>query len=78
MQGINFRWSTRKKAKGLKLMGFVRNQPDGSVYIEVEGELTLLSEFLEWCKKGPFWSKVEKITVDEAEMKNYTGFEIKY
>jgi acylphosphatase len=37
VQGVWFRKSTQDKARELGLRGFVRNQPDGSVYIEASG-----------------------------------------
>ena len=38
VHGVFFRDSVLKKAKELGLVGFVRNDLDGSVYIEIEGE----------------------------------------
>jgi len=37
VQGVFFRYTTRKVAKILGLTGFVKNMADGSVYIEAEG-----------------------------------------
>jgi acylphosphatase len=37
VQGVFFRYTTRKVARTLGLKGFVKNLPDGSVYIEAEG-----------------------------------------
>ncbi|HNU41845.1 MAG TPA: acylphosphatase, partial [Cyclobacteriaceae bacterium] len=36
VQGVYYRASTKQKADELGIKGFVRNQPDGSVYIEAE------------------------------------------
>ena len=58
------------------LFGFVRNEPDGSVYIEAEGEEKQLSELLAWCRKGPWFSKVEQVEVEEGQVKDYNTFEI--
>ena len=49
----------------MKLAGFVRNDPDGAVYIEVEGEEESLGEFLAWCKDGPPMAKVSKVEIEE-------------
>lgn len=78
VQGINFRWSACKKANSLGLFGFVRNEPDGFVYIEAEGGKEMLNQFTNWCKKGPWFSKVERVTVEEGGVKGYNAFEIIY
>ena len=34
VQGVGFRWGTLQLAKQLGITGFVRNQADGTVYVE--------------------------------------------
>jgi len=38
VQGVGFRWRTVHALKGLDVTGFVRNEPDGTVRLVVEGE----------------------------------------
>lgn len=78
VQGISFRWYTKRKAEALGIFGFARNEPDGSVYVEAEGEKKELDKFVGWLKKGPLFSKVERVAVDENETKGYNTFEIRY
>jgi len=78
VQGVNFRWAAQAKAKSLHLAGFVKNQPDGSVYIEAEGLDGKLSEFLNWCRRGPDWSHVQTVDAREAGIKNFKQFNILY
>jgi len=75
---VTFRYSSREKARELDLSGFARNEPDNGVYIEVEGEEENLKKFLAWCRKGPAWARVEKIIIDESELKNFNQFTIEY
>jgi len=75
---VTFRYSSRGKARELDLAGFARNEPDSSVYIEIEGEEENLKKFLAWCRNGPSWAKVESMETKEGGMKNYKDFEIKY
>lgn len=49
VQGVFFRASTKDAADRLGIKGFVRNEPDGSVYIEAEGEEEKLNQFMECC-----------------------------
>ena len=78
VQGVAFRYYSQGKAKALALTGFARNEPDGGVYLEAEGEEEKLKKFLEWCRQGPAWAKVEKVETEEGEIKNYKNFEIRY
>ncbi|MFH1749918.1 MAG: acylphosphatase, partial [bacterium] len=52
VQGVFYRVATKNKARDLDLTGFVRNEPDDSVYIEVEGEEENLNQFIDFCKSG--------------------------
>ncbi|UCC19991.1 MAG: acylphosphatase [Promethearchaeota archaeon] len=61
VQGVFFRYTTRKVARRLGLVGFVKNLPDGTVYIEAEGPLEKLLELLEFSTKGPKHAQVEKV-----------------
>jgi acylphosphatase len=74
VQGVFFRASARQEAVRLGLAGFARNQPDGSVLIEVEGEADALDAFVAWCRHGPPRARVEKIEVAVREPRGYRGF----
>jgi len=78
VQGINFRWSTRKRAKSLGVSGYVQNLDDGSVIIEAEADDSTLHKLKEWCKSGPMFSRVDKMEINEAPLRNLEQFVIKY
>ena len=61
VQGVFFRSTTRKFARRLGLTGYVKNMPDGTVYIEAEGPQEKLIELLEFSKKGPKHARVDKV-----------------
>jgi acylphosphatase len=77
VQGVGFRFYTQKEALRLKINGFVRNMPDGSVYIEAEGEETDLESFVRWCEKGPDWARVDKVQKQYTNKLAYKGFQIR-
>ena len=77
VQGVFFRASTKTKADELQVNGFVRNERDGSVYIEAEAENDVLQKFIQWCKQGPANARVDVCNVIESELKNFKGFEIR-
>lgn len=77
MQGVFFRHFSQLKAKELGITGFVRNEADGTVYIEAEGGKKALEQFLKWCENGPQSAKVEKIESSPADIRNFSDFIVK-
>ncbi len=78
VQGVWFRKSTLEKAMELGIKGFVKNKPDGSVYIEAEGEENQLKVFLEWCTIGPKFAEVSDVSFEEDVVLSYKMFDILY
>jgi len=77
VQGVSFRASTRRKARELGLTGFVQNEPDGTVYAEMEGEQEQLDAMLKWCHEGPPLARVDRIEVEEDESVDFQDFQIR-
>jgi acylphosphatase len=76
VQGVFFRYTTRKVARNLGLTGIVKNLPDGSVYIEAEGPEDKLNELIKFAKKGPKTAQVESIEYEfRAAQNKFKGFE---
>lgn len=78
VQRIGFRFQSMQAAYKYKVTGLVRNMNDGSVYIEAEGEDTNVEKFIDWCKVGPMVSRIEKVYIEEGDIKNYTSFDIEH
>ena len=79
VQGVSFRYYTRRKATALQLIGWVRNLPNGSVEVWAEGERGKLDELVEWLHHGPDFARVERVDVDwETPHEKYTSFEVTY
>jgi acylphosphatase len=76
VQGVFFRASTKTSADHLNITGFVKNQPDGTVYIEAEGEEKDLEQFIDWCKQGPKAARVEEFKLTEADIQEFCEFKI--
>lgn len=77
VQGVFFRASTRDKAMQLGLSGFVCNREDGSVFIQVEGEQSLIDELVDWCRIGPRNARVDRVEVERAEFFGFKNFEVR-
>ncbi len=77
VQGVFFRASTKQMADLLGLKGAVRNEPDGNVYIEVEGDQEMLTRFIQWCHHGPERAEVKYVSVNEGKVEKSGEFIIK-
>ena len=77
VQGVGFRWWTRKTAAALDLRGTVRNAGDGSVEVEVEGPEDALADFEERLQHGPSPARVRELErTDPSSESLPSGFEI--
>ncbi len=76
VQGVGFRFSAKHAAHRFNVKGFVKNQADGSVYIEAEGRTEQVNQFLAWCREGPSSARVRDLKVNEGEIKHFSSFEI--
>ena len=80
VQGVGFRYFTAQQARTIgDLRGFVRNLPDGTVEIDVEGERGLIETFIAAVKRGPRFSSVKDVKVEwKTYQGKYTSFDITY
>jgi acylphosphatase len=76
VQGVFYRASTKAVADQLGVKGIIRNEPDGSVFIEAEADQVAMDMFLDWCKEGPEHANVISVETHEGELKNYRNFEV--
>ena len=77
VQGVAFRHHTKKKADSLGISGWVRNMPDGSVYIEACGNQDTLEQFIKWCHRGPILANVLEVIIKNLDPKEFIGFVIR-
>jgi len=79
VQGILFRYNTKRLAEKLNLSGWVRNNSDGTVEAVFEGKDESVDKITKWCYKGPIGAKVEKIEKKEEKFMNeFNNFTIIY
>ena len=78
MQDVNFRRFAKKHADNLSIFGYVENCVDETVLVIAQAEKNVLEEFLQVLKKGPSFSKVEKVEVEWNEnLQNFKSFDIR-
>lgn len=68
VQGVGFRWFTRRTAGVLGVHGSVRNRPDGSVEVHAEASAEVLERFEERLRRGPSAARVDAIERVESSM----------
>lgn len=73
---VGFRFSAMEIAYRYGIYGIVKYDADGSIYIEAEAEEEKLNKFLMWCKRGPIGARVQEMSIEGGEPKNYTAFDI--
>jgi acylphosphatase len=76
VQGVGFRQFVRYNAKKLNIKGWVKNLPDGNVEGMFTGNRQNLNTMIEFCKKGPFLSRVENIELNELPDREFESFDI--
>jgi acylphosphatase len=74
VQGVFFRKNTQQKAVELGLRGWVKNEDDGSVLVEIEGELHSILAMQSWLRLGPPDSTVESLEISQGEDQGYLDF----
>ena len=79
VQGVSFRYYTQRRAYELDLVGYVRNQWDGTVEVVAEGQKTDVKELLAFLHVGP---RAAFVTQVDAQWPVPTGefdrFEVRY
>ncbi len=73
VQGVSFRYATRREAERLGVTGWVRNTAGGSVELEVQGRASAVGALLRWAETGPVGARVDRVAVtprpvDEGEV----------
>jgi acylphosphatase len=61
VQGVGFREFVRHHATVLRLRGWVRNAPDGTVELLAAGDPDALDQLRQYVASGPPWAKVERV-----------------
>lgn len=65
VQGVSYRWYTMQEANRLGLVGWVRNERDGTVQLEVQGPEADVEQLIAWLHSGPPLARVVGVDVEE-------------
>lgn len=79
VQGVNFRYYTRREAMRLNVSGWVRNLPDGPVAAVFEGEEEDVEALIRWCRQGPDSARVTELIAQPEEYRGeFQSFSIRF
>ena len=78
VQGVGFRYEAQRIASQLELVGWVRNQGDGSVVVELEGKANYIEAFLLAIEAVPRFDITEIQTEDLPLSQTETTFRVLY
>ena len=78
VQGVFFRASTRDRARGADVAGWVRNDQGGTVTAHLEGAREAVDELVGWIEDGgPRWARVDRVECEDVELEGAATFEVR-
>lgn len=78
VQGVYYRATTRERAQGQGVDGWVRNLDDGRVEAVFEGPDGDVDAMIEFCHEGSERANVTGIEVEYEDPAGIEGFEVKW
>ncbi|HEX3363089.1 MAG TPA: acylphosphatase, partial [Solirubrobacterales bacterium] len=68
VQGVGFRYLTVERAHELGVLGWVRNEDDGTVLVHAEGPEEAVDALVEWLGEGPPGAEVDEVDVEPGKV----------
>ena len=78
VQGVGFRYTAMHAANMYRLTGYVKNEDDGSVTCEVQGDEDAIDRFVATIRNGRF---IDISSIDKRAMEiiaDESSFEVRY
>jgi DNA ligase D-like protein (predicted 3'-phosphoesterase) len=77
VQGVGFRESARRRALELGVLGWVRNEDDGTVAVHAEGESDAVEQLLAFLREGPRGAEVSGVEVEDVRVEGHEQFAVR-
>jgi DNA ligase D-like protein (predicted 3'-phosphoesterase) len=77
VQGVGFRYEMVERARELGVLGWVRNEDDGTVVVQAEGPDEAVDALLEWLGEGPRGASVEGVEVAKTKVEGHEQFAVR-
>lgn len=76
VQGVSFRYYCAQEARRLGVLGWVRNEPNGTVTAYLEGGPDAVRQLVDWCREGPPSARVFSLDEQTVEPLGATAFNV--
>lgn len=76
VQGVGFRYTAKYMAQSMGLTGWVSNEWNGTVVMEIQGSELLINKLLVGLNHGQFIS-IEWMDTEELPLKKESGFKVR-
>jgi DNA ligase D-like protein (predicted 3'-phosphoesterase) len=77
VQGVGFRDATVREAAELGLMGWVRNEDDGTVRVHAEGPEKAVETLTAFLRDGPPGAEIDEVAVEPAKVEGHEQFAVR-
>lgn len=77
VQGVGYRYFVMREASALGVVGYARNQADGTVEVVAEAAREALRSLEERLREGPSFSEVADVQRQDVEPTGCTDFRIR-
>ncbi len=77
VQGVGYRDAARRRARRLGVLGWVRNEDDGTVAVHAEGPADAVGSFLDFLRSGPRGAAVDRVAARDVKVEGHEQFAIR-
>ncbi len=77
VQGVGFRAAAVRTARDLEILGWVRNEDDGTMVVHAEGPRSAIDELVAFLHEGPPGARVGHVSVDEVPIEGHEQFAVR-
>ena len=77
VQGVGFRYQAQRYASAFGLKGWVRNEYDGSVLMEVQGSTAMINQMLKSLNSDRYID-IDWMDSKNIPLENEQGFSVRY
>ncbi len=74
VQGVFFRDACSREAESRGVVGWVSNEPDGTVAAHFEGDEGEVAAMVDWCREGSTRAQVQGVELSDVEPEGLSDF----